>query len=81
MQASAFGVQLRHWQNLSRYRLRDQDFKKLPHAVDANPRPYSPPEHDFPSVHLFRRPDVVRAAIRRWGSVPAMWNQVHSLRP
>ena len=81
MQASAFGVQLRHGQNMSRYRLRDKDLETLPHAVDANPKPYGSLEHDFSPVHLFRRPDVVRAAIRRWGSVPAMWNQVRSLCP
>jgi hypothetical protein len=68
-------------QNPSRYRLRDKDFETLPHAVDDNPRPYSLLEHDFAPMHLFRRPDVVRAAIQRWGSVPAMWNQVHSLLP
>ena len=84
-EASCFGVQLRHRQNLSRYRLRDKDFETLPHAVDANPRPYSSLQYDlspdFSPTHLFRRPDVVRAAIQRWGSVPAMWNQVRSLRP
>ena len=78
---SCVGIQLRHRQNLSRYRLQDKDLETLPHALDANPRPCSPPEDDFPPVHLFRRPDVVRAAIQRWGSVPAMWNQVHSLFP
>lgn len=57
-----------------RYKLRIKDLKPLPHAIAPNP--VNP---DFSLMHLFRRPDVVRAAIRRWGSVPAMWQQVCNL--
>ena len=54
-----------------RYQLRAKDLKRLPHA--AVPHPIDP---EFYLMHLFRRPDVVRAAIRRWGGVPTMWQQV-----
>ena len=57
-----------------RYKLRAKDLATLPHA--AVPNPINP---SFSLMHLFRRPDVVRAAIGRWGSVPAMWKQVGSL--
>jgi hypothetical protein len=61
---------------MCRYKLRAKDLRPLPHA--AVPNPINP---HFSLMHLFRRPDVVRAAIRRWGSVPAMWNQVPKMCP
>lgn len=54
-----------------RYRLRAADLEDLPHAAVQNPI-----NANFTSMHLFRRPDVVRAAIKRWGGVAGMWKQV-----
>ena len=57
-----------------RYKVRAKDLEALPHAAEANPINPS-----FSLMHLFRRSDVVRAAIKRWGSVAAMQKQVPTL--
>lgn len=54
-----------------RYMLRAADLSALPHAVDANP--VNPA---FQAMQLFRRPDVARAAMRRWGGVAGMLKKV-----
>ncbi|GAB4820118.1 hypothetical protein N2152v2_007164 [Parachlorella kessleri] len=49
-----------------RYCLRDADLKGLRYALDCNP--INPA---FDAMQLFRRVDVMGAAVRRWGSLEA----------
>ncbi|CAL8464873.1 g4408 [Coccomyxa elongata] len=56
------------------YRLRNEDLQALPKLVDKNPIHYK-----FELMELYRKHDLRRAAIERWGGIEEMLKQLRPL--